>query len=259
MSKGTALITGASSGIGAALARELAGRDYDLIITARRQDNLDQIANELRRSVSVDTIANDLFDSDGAARLIDKVNGLGKPVDILVNNAGVATAGNFHELDLQQVEDLMSLNMRAVALLTHYYLPTMIQRGAGRILNVASFAAFQPIPAMSLYAASKAFVLSLTEAVSEEIRGTGVSITALCPGITREESSDTYEFADLIISSPEEVAREGVDALMAGEVTRIPGIVNQAAATWSRFTPKWAIRGLGGAISRLTPGNYKTG
>lgn len=256
MSKGTALITGASSGIGAALAREFASRDYDLIITARGKDKLQQLADELAGQVSVDIIVNDLFDDGGATALIEAVD---KPVDILVNNAGVATAGNFHELELQQVEDLVSLNIRAVTLLTHHFLPIMIQRGAGRILNVASFAAFQPIPAMSLYAASKAFVLSLTEGVSEEIRGTGVSATALCPGITREETPDRDGLRDLMVSRPEDVAREGVDALMAGEVVRIPGLVNQAAATWSRFTPRWAIRGLGGAISRFTPGDYKTG
>jgi len=256
---GTALITGASSGIGAALARELASRNFDLIITARREANLKQLADELGTYVTVDVVVNDLFANGGAATLIDAVEYLGRPVDVLVNNAGLATAGNFHELDSSQVENLLSLNMRAVTLFTHHYLPLMIQRGAGRILNVASFAAFQPIPGMSLYAATKAFVLSLSEAASEEIQGTGVTITALCPGITREETSDSRGLMDLVISRPEDVAKEGVEALMAGEVIKVPGLANQAVAAWSRYSPRWAVRGIGGALSRLKPGDYKTG
>lgn len=258
MSKGTVLVTGASSGIGEALAREFASHGYDLIITARRKDLLGRLADELGRDISVDTLPCDLATTDGPDALIASVDALGKPVDIVVNNAGLAVAGDFSATDQSQVETLVSVNMRAVALLTHHYLPIMIRRGAGRILNVASVGAFQPIPAMAMYAASKAFVLSLSEGIAEEVRGTGVSVTALCPGITRPDTdAATAQLPGFMVTRPDEVAREGYEALMAGETIRIPGIANQAAVTWSRLQPRWMTRALGGLVSRIVPGDYK--
>ena len=185
MRKGTALITGASSGIGEALAREFARHDYDLIITARRGDRLEALAQELSQQVSVDIVISDLATESGPATLIAAVSRLNKHIDILVNNAGVAHSGSFHTSDAAHIDRLIRLNITALARLTQHYSQPMVQRGAGKILNVASVAAFQPVPSMAVYAASKAFVLSLTESLSEELRGTGVTATALCPGLTR--------------------------------------------------------------------------
>ena len=148
------------------------------------------------------------------------------------------------------------MNILALARLTRHYLPTMISKGSGRILNVASVAAFQPVPSMSLYAASKAFVLSLTESLSEELKGTGVSVTALCPGLTKTEMVSQLQAQDIppfLMSSTDQVAKEGFDALMAKEVIRIPGLANQAAVTWAQHQPRWLIRGLGGILSNFNP------
>jgi hypothetical protein len=256
MTKGIALITGASSGIGEALAREFARQDYDLIITARRSDRLETLASELREHVSVDIVSCDLGETFGVTSLIKAVDALGKDVDILVNNAGIAHSDDFHCCDFEQVEQLLSLNISALTHLTHHFIQPMVKRGAGKILNIASVAAFQPVPSMAAYAASKAFVLSLTESLSEELRGTGVSITALCPGLTKTELVENLMAQDVpefMMSSTQEVAREGYNALMANEVIRIPGVANQAAVTWAQHQPRWLVRGVGGFFARFKP------
>ena len=256
MSKGVVLVTGASSGIGEALAREFAAREFDLVLTARRYDRLAQIASEL--DVSVNIVACDLTSPTGVTTLIQQVEALGVDIDVLVNNAGIAESGRFEELTAASIEGLISLNINALTGLMHHYVPHMTQRGHGRILNVASVAGFQPVPSMALYAASKAFVLSLTESVSEGLRGTGVSVTALCPGLTKTEMVDALRAQDVppfMMSSVSEVAREGVDAVMAREVIRIPGLANQAAVTWAKLQPRWLVRGLGGLYARFNPGH----
>jgi len=256
MRKGTALITGASSGIGEALAREFARHDYDLIITARRGDRLEALAQELSQQVSVDIVISDLATESGPATLIAAVSRLDKHIDILVNNAGVAHSGSFHTSDAAHIDQLIRLNITALARLTQHYSQPMVQRGAGKILNVASVAAFQPVPSMAVYAASKAFVLSLTESLSEELRGTGVTATALCPGLTRTELVEELMAQDVppfLLSSTETVAREGYNALMGNEVIRIPGVANQAAVTWAKHQPRWLVRGVGGLFARFKP------
>ena len=252
MSKGIALITGASSGIGEALARHFAGKGFDLIITARREDKLNELAESL--DVAVQVIACDLASPEGPRSLLDNIDI--STVDVLVNNAGVAYPGTFPEQDLRDVSSMITLNINALTQLVHGILPSMIKRGAGRILNVASVASFQPVPSMSVYAASKAYVLSLTESLSEELRGTGVSTTALCPGITNTALVDNIQGSGIppfLMSSVEEVAKEGYDALMNKEVIRIPGLTNQAAVSWAKHQPRWLVRGLGGMLSRLNP------
>lgn len=257
MNKGTVLITGASSGIGEALARKFASNDFDLVITARREQQLDSLAVELGGNVQV--ITADLASTNGADNLIRAIDKLGVEIDILVNNAGVAYTRPFHQLSDEEVADLIAVNIAALTKLTHHFAPRMVARGTGRILNVASVASFQPVPAMSLYAASKAFVLSLTEALSEELRGTGVSATALCPGFTRTEMVMSFEGIELppfLMATADEVAREGYDAVMAREVVRVPGFANQAAILWSKHQPRWLVRGLGGLLARFNPANH---
>lgn len=255
MAKGTALITGASSGIGEALARELAKRDFDLIITARRRENLEALADELSSHVHVQVISCDLATQEGMRQLLDEID---TPIDILVNNAGIAYSGSFHAQSEQDIDNLLNLNIVALTRLTKAMLPQMLERGAGRILNVASVASFQPVPSLAAYAATKAYVLSLTESLSEELRGTGVTTTALCPGLTKTALLDEVQGFDVpagIASSPAEVAREGVDALLGREVIRVPGIANQAALAWAKHQPRWLVRGLGGMLARINPNN----
>lgn len=254
--KGTALITGASSGIGEALARHFAAKGFDLIITARRTANLQQLAAELDAKVKVQVVSCDLAAADGVSKLLENVN-VGS-VDVLVNNAGIAHSGKFHEQEYDDVYTLLSLNITALTRLTHAVLPFMVENGAGKILNVASVASFQPVPSMSVYAASKAFVLSLTESLSEELKGTGVSVTALCPGITNTDLVEDLQAGNVppfLMSSVKDVAKEGFDAVMGREVIRIPGLSNQAAVAWAKHQPRWLVRGLGGLFAQF---NSKT-
>ena len=254
--KGTALITGASSGIGEALARHFAAKGFDLIITARRTENLQQLAAELDSVVKVQVVSCDLAAEKGVSKLLEKIDVTS--VDILVNNAGVAYPGKFYDQDYDDVFNLLSLNIMALTRLTHTVLPLMVERGEGKILNVASVASFQPVPSMSVYAASKAFVLSLTESLSEELKGTGVSVTALCPGLTATDLVEDLPAGNVppfLMSSVKDVAKEGFDALMSREVIRIPGLSNQAAVAWAKHQPRWLVRGLGGLFAQFNSKN----
>jgi short-subunit dehydrogenase len=253
MSRGTALVTGASSGIGAALARELAARDFDLIITGRRQHLLNDLAAELGERVVVDVLAADL--STDLDSLIRDLAELGKPIDVLINNAGISAVGPFAAAQPIMISNILDVNVKACILLTHAMLPDMLKRGSGRILNVASVAGFTPLPGMSLYAASKALVLSFTEGLSEELVNTGVSVTALCPGLTETETvnpGSRLELPQAVMSSAENVAEEAITALLSKQVICIPGNLNKAAVTWARYQPRWLIRKLAGAFTRQT-------
>ena len=256
MARGKALITGASSGIGEALARQFAEKGFDLVITARRESNLQDLAEalEIENGIKVDIVACDLSTTEGLDYLLGAIDPLS--IDVLVNNAGVAYPGTFPEQNFEDISSLLSLNITALTRLIHAILPSMIERGAGRIMNVASVASFQPVPSMSVYAASKAFVLSLTESLSEELKGTGVSTTALCPGMTKTDLLENLQGAQIppfMMSTTKEVAKEGYEALMNKEVIRIPGFTNQAAVTWAKHQPRWLVRGLGGLAARFKP------
>ena len=226
----------------------------DLIISARREERLRELADSL--DVRCDIVVADLGDPAGAASLIEQVEALDVPVDILVNNAGIATNNAFVDTDQADIDNMMTLNMMALTRLTRHFAGLMATRGVGRVLNVASVAGFQPVPSMSLYAATKAFVISLTEGLSEELRDRGVYLTALCPGLTKTEMVDDLPNASALppmaVSTAEEVAREGFDAVMTREVIRIPGILNQAAVTWAQHQPRWVVRSLGGLFGRLS-------
>ncbi len=253
MEKPTALITGASSGIGYELARVFAANGHDLIVTARREDRLEQLAASLPKGTQVHVAPVDLAKSKGPAKLMAEMKDAGREVDVLVNNAGVAASGPFQELGMKQMRDLLQLNVRALTELTQGLLPGMIERGRGRILNVASVASFHGVPGMSLYSASKAFVLAFTEGLSEDLRGTGVTVTALCPGPTRTEMVEelkAIELAGPFVASAREVAQDGYRACMAGEVIRVPGLMNQAMVSWMQYQPRWMVRMVTGALAR---------
>ena len=180
----------------------------------------------------------------------------GLRVDILVNNAGVLISGAFKAQETRRVLELVQLNVAALTALTSLFLPPMLERRDGRILNVASVASFQPVPMLGVYAATKAYVLSLTESLSEELRGSGVTITALCPGMTDtsmvrgSDMGSRFEIPPMMLSSPEEVARAGYRALMAGRTIEVPGFANQMATNWVQTQPRWLVRALGGMMGR---------
>ncbi len=248
MARGTALVTGASAGIGEAIARIFAANDFDLVITARRSGPLESLATDLRQQVSVISIPADLATETGVDRLIDTID---VPIDILVNNAGVGSRGDFAALTDEDLTGLLALNVISLTRLTRHYLTPMLTRGHGRILNVTSVAAFSPLPSMALYAASKAYVLSLTEALAAELKGTGVSATALCPGLTRTEGMLLNELPAVASMTPDQVAQAGYDALMSGKTICVPGTINEAAVN---LAPRWLLREAASLFRKLTPG-----
>jgi uncharacterized protein len=238
------LITGASSGIGLELARLFSSANHRLVLTARSVDSLNQLAGELRsHGTSIDVVPADLSMETGAANLVAELDRRDVGVDILINNAGFGTHGRFWENDLDQERALLQVNVIALVTLTRLLLPGMIARGRGRILNVASTAAFVPGPLMANYYASKAYVLSFSEALANELKGTGVTMTALCPGPTATNFQARAGMAQSRLAavaglSAAEVAKVGYDAMMAGKRIAIPGVKNRLIVALSRFTPR---------------------
>lgn len=241
----TALVTGASSGIGLELARLLAADGHDLVLVARSTAKLDALARELGAG-RVRTIGADLSRPDAVAAVHAQV----PTVDVLVNNAGVGDFGPFAEAEADKVLGMIQLNIASLTELTHRYLPGMVARGSGRVLNVASTAAFQPGPLMAVYYATKAYVLSFSEAVAEEVRGSGVTVTALCPGPTASgfQAGADMEASKLVkgrkLPTAAEVAAAGHKAMLAGDVVHVPGLRNKVLASSVRFTPRPVIRRL---------------
>ncbi|MDP4551852.1 SDR family oxidoreductase [Alkalihalobacillus macyae] len=240
----TALITGASGGIGYELAELMAKDGINLILAARSKEKLDQRARELQTyGGQVQVIVSDLSQTGAAEKLYNEVKELGTSIDLLVNNAGVGVFGKFTETNLQQDLDMLYLNINSLTHLTKLVLPDMTKRGKGRILNVASTAAFQPGPLMAVYYASKAYVLSFSEAIENELKGTGVTVSALCPGPTR---TDFSERANLVKSKlfdsgtmdSKTVAKVGYEGFMKGKSVIIPGTQNKILAKSIRFLPR---------------------
>ena len=246
----TVLITGASSGIGADLARRLAERGYNLTLVARRRDRLEDLADELREAhdVHVDVETCDLGDPGARGRLIKKLQSGEREVVGVCNNAGFGNLGNLVDNDLESETNLVRVNVEAVHELTGAFLPRMVEQGAGAVLNVASTAAFQPLPGFATYAASKAFVNSLSEAVHSELSGTGVSVTSLCPGFTKTEFEEAAGAGDVAAKLPgftwmesDDVARQGIEGMLAGKRTVVPGVLNKAVSTSGRFVPRTVL------------------
>jgi uncharacterized protein len=252
-----ALVTGASSGIGETFARHLASRGTALVLVARRQDRLEALAKEL--DVAVEVLAADLADPDDLRRVEERVASTADPVDLLVNNAGFGTTGPFHTLDVAREEEEVRVNVLAVVRLTRAALPGMVERRHGGIVNVSSLAAFQSDPGNAVYGGTKAFVLSFSEAVAEEVRKTGVRVQCLCPGYTRTEFQTTAEYETSRIpkalwQAPEQVVDTSLAALAKGKVLCVPGVHNKVAAVGSGFLPRVVQRKLAGALgSREVP------
>ena len=241
------MVTGASAGIGTELARELARRGYDLLLVARREERMRELAEELRlaHGVNGDVEACDLTDAEARRDLVARLQAGEREVVGVCNNAGFGTVATLVQSDIEREQQVVRLNVEAVHHLTGAFLPRMVEQGAGAVLNVASTAAFQPLPGFATYAASKAFVQSFSEAVHAELSGTGVSVTCLFPGFTHTEFPENAEAGDKQQTIPDflwmeapDVARVGIDAMVAGRRTAIPGLKNRATMLGGRYTPR---------------------
>ncbi len=245
-----ALITGASSGIGYELAKLFAKNNYNLVLVGRNEDTLKKAGEEMSQlsgSVHTHIIVADLFEPGAAQQIYDRTNELGIAVNVLVNDAGQGEWGRFAKTELQREISLVQLNIISLMSLTKFYLKDMLERKEGKILQLASSVSKAPSPYLAVYAATKAFVLSFSEALAEELKDTGVSITALQPDATdtdffhkaKAENTVTYKERDLY--SPEEVALAGYEGLMNGEATVLPGFVNKAQSVMNTILPDSAI------------------
>ncbi|MEO5578606.1 MAG: SDR family oxidoreductase [Sphingomicrobium sp.] len=243
-------MTGASAGLGADFARQCSARGERLVLVARRRDKLEALASELGNARAVTM---DLGQPGAAAALIADLAAHGEQVGTLINNAGFGLWGKFAALDGPRQRAMIDLNCGALVELTHAVLPGMIERGDGAILNVASTAAFQPGPGMAVYFATKAFVLSFSEALHEEVARKGVRVTALCPGPTRTEFGEVAGFKgngafDKMSARSEDVVALGLKALDKGKAVAIPGLANKAGAQAHRLVPRWLLRKVTAAI-----------
>lgn len=251
MAKGWAVVTGASSGIGEAFARELARRGYAVLAVARRRDRLEALVRQASaQGGRIEPLTADLSTEQGVSAVLQRMKELGE-IELLVNNAGLANGEDFLATSLDREITAIKVNIEAVVKLTHGALQAMVHRKHGAIINLASVVAFQPFPHFAVYAATKAFVLSFSEAVAEEIRGTGVRILALCPGSVATELDMFAHNEGLLGKLPsltaERVVKTGLRALDQGRVVKVVGSLNQFLPLIGRFAPRWAIRRLMGA------------
>jgi short-subunit dehydrogenase len=241
-----ALVTGASSGIGLELARVLGRHGHDLVLVARRRDRLQEVAGALAKElgVSVSAIAADLASPDAPKAIVAELGERATRLDVLVNNAGVGTYGLFADTPIERQLEMIRINVAAPTHLTGLVLPSMLERGSGRILNVASTAAFQPGPLMAVYYATKAYVLSFSEALANETAGTGVTVSALCPGPTSTEFQARAGFGRVplfrgpLVKDAAAVARAGYEGMMRGKRIVIPGVANRVLVHAERLTPR---------------------
>ncbi|MFZ9076772.1 MAG: SDR family NAD(P)-dependent oxidoreductase [Ilumatobacteraceae bacterium] len=251
-----ALVTGASSGIGEAIAHKLGKAGVGMVLVARRKERLDGLA---ARYPNVEVLAADLTTAEGLDSVLARLGDTTLPVvELVVNNAGFGTSGSFSAADPERLSREISLNINALTRISHEAIRQMQPRGRGYLLNVSSIASFQPGPDLAVYAATKAFVTSLTQALHEELRGSGIRVTALCPGLTHTEFQSISNTSGLESSFPEfawmsadDVARDGLRAVAAGKAICVPGLVNKSLATVSTFTPRGVARRIAGMATRL--------
>jgi short-subunit dehydrogenase len=242
-----ALVSGASSGIGMAFARALARRGRALVIVARRAERLASLRAELGGESRVLALPADLAQPGAVGRLRDELQRRGIGIDLLVNNAGIGSSGRYADEEPRTTDAIVALNVRAAAELLRAFLPEMLARRQGAVINVCSMSAFQPVPFLATYAASKAFLLSLSESVAEELRGSGVTLQALCPGLVQTEfqaraGTDKVRFNDTPSMSPEFVAESSLRALAAGRSLVIPGWRDRFMVQLQRLAPRVLVR-----------------
>jgi short-subunit dehydrogenase len=251
MERAVTLITGASAGLGAEFARQCARRGEELVLVARRRDRLEAVAAEIGGTAHI--LVADLAESGAAASLIARIRAEELCVGTLINNAGFGLAGKFMSHPLDRIDEMIDLNVRTLVDLCHLVLPAMRAREQGAICNVASTAAFQPGPNMAVYYATKAFVLSFTEALHHELKGSGIRVSALCPGPTATEfgavaGTNISSALDRITGDAANVVREGLKGLDRNKAVVIPGAANKFTANISRVLPRAAMRRIVGAI-----------
>jgi short-subunit dehydrogenase len=252
----SALVTGGSGGIGLELAKVLARNGFDLVLVARKRDTLEAAAGQLegKFDIKAHVFAADLRRREAPEEIYNFLQNENIPIEVLINNAGFGLGGEFSETELERELEMIQVNIAALTHLTKLFLAPMIRRRSGRVLNVASTAAFQPGPLMAVYYATKAYVLSFSEALAEELRNSNVTVTALCPGPTHTDFADTAELSTsrLVstfgVANASDVAKYGYDAMMNGKRLAIPGIRNKILAQANRIAP----RALSAKIGRLT-------
>ena len=249
MARPVTLITGASSGLGEQFARACAKRGDELVLVARRKDRLNALAAELGNAHSIEA---DLSLPGAAHRLLAEVEGRGLTVATLINNAGFGATGLFADLPLERQRQMIDVNVTALVELAHAVLPAMRERRSGAILNIASTGAFQAGPRIAVYFATKAFVLSFSEALHQELRGTGIKVTALCPGPTDTEFGPVAGFKNpalkLFIGAAAPVVRAGLAGLARNQAVVIPGIANKVTAQSNRFLPRALMRRIAASL-----------
>ena len=256
MSANTALITGASAGIGLELAGVFAANGHDLVLVARRKSRLQTLARSLRKAHGTQcmVVALDLAANHACQQLYDHLAARDIAVEVLVNNAGILRGGAFRRSEKDDLDRMIELNIAVPTRLCRLFLDAMVERGSGRILNVASLGAFQPVPSLAVYSATKSYVLSFTEALSVELAGKGVTATAFCPGFTdtdmMRDAEGRTSVPDMLIMQPDRVARSAYAACMRGDAVEVPGMVNTIASTGSQLMPRWLLRGLSGVVVR---------
>ena len=241
----TALITGASSGLGEQFAYALAREHYDLVLAARREDRLAAVAGRARTAGAgaVRVVRADLAVPEGPAALHRQLAGDGVQIDYLVNNAGFGTSGSFHLLPLERELEQIQLNVTSLVAMTRLFLPEMVERRRGTVINVASTAAFQSTPYMATYGATKAFVLSFSEAVGAELRGTGVTVMAFCPGPVRTEfqkvaNNERMNFPSFMWTEADQIVSQAIAAAASGRSVCVAGALNNALVIASKLTPR---------------------
>jgi hypothetical protein len=250
--KKTALITGASGGIGYELAKMHAKNRENLVLIARSQDKLQNIKQELESSYKTDVqiLVKDLSQKNAPEEIFDDLQKSKIHITYLINNAGLGDFGYFHESDWEKQSKMIDLNMHSLTHLTRLFLPSMVKKKYGRIMNVASTASFQPGPLMSVYYATKHYVLAFSEAISNELKGTGVTVTALCPGPTKSGFQDAAElngsklFKNLSVASSEDVARYGYNAMKSGKTVAVHGFINRLMARSVSMVPRPIARNM---------------
>jgi short-subunit dehydrogenase len=255
----TALITGASAGIGREIAREFGSHGFDLVLVARRRSRLAALKRELEpaHGIRVRVLEADLYDPaaiDGLQRRLART-----PIDVLVNNAGTLEGGPFASADVARIGQMLHLNIDVLVALTRTFVPAMLRRGHGRIVNLASIAAFAPVPWLAVYAATKSFVLSFSEALDQELRGSGVSVTAVCPGLTRSEMTDAAlerapalaPWRPWLFAEPTTVARATFEGCMKHEELVVPGAANVFYGGLMKLTPRPARRRMTSLVGRV--------
>ena len=247
---GVTLITGASAGLGEEFARQLSARGDRLVLVARRKDRLDALTKELGNARA---LALDLGQADSAKRLMANLEANGEHVDTLINNAGFGLIGRFARRDPERLREMIDLNVGTLTDLTRAIVPGMIERGRGAILNVASTAAFQAGPGMAVYFATKAYVLSFSEALHEELKSHGIKVSCLCPGPTKTEFGEVAGFSsngwfDRISMDSRTVVRKGLAGLDKNRAVVVPGLLNKAGAAGTRLIPRIVTRKIAGSL-----------